>query len=103
MQLKLCLKSLFDMKALGYIISGSLLYSIGFNVFILPCDLYNGGFLGISQIMIYVIENIIEIDLGEGNYTGIIYFFAQFTIVIYFFKAFWWRFYHQNYFLCNML
>ena len=75
MQLKLCLKSLFDMKALGYIISGSLLYSIGFNVFILPCDLYNGGFLGISQ----------------------------FTIVIYFFKAFWWRFYHQNYFLCNML
>ena len=74
MQLKLCLKSLFDMKALGYIISGSLLYSIGFNVFILPCDLYNGGFLGISQIMIYVIENIIEIDLVKVIIQGLFIF-----------------------------
>ena len=79
MQLKLCFKSLFDMKALGYMISGSLLYCIEFNI--LPCDLYNGGFLGISQIMIYVIENIIEIDLGEGNYTGIIYFLLNLPLL----------------------
>lgn len=88
MQLKLCLKSLFDMKALRYIISGSLLYSIGFNVFILPCDLYNGGFLEISQIIIYVIENIIEIDLGEGNYTGIIYFLLNLPLVCISLKCF---------------
>lgn len=45
-------------------------------------------FLEISQIIIYVIENIIEIDLGEGNYTGIIYFLLNLPLVCISLKCF---------------
>ena len=43
------IKSLFEKKIrieLYYIILGSFLFSIAINLFIVPSNLYNGGFLG---------------------------------------------------------
>ena len=33
------------------IVIGSLIYSVGLNQFIVPVGLYNGGFLGIAQLI----------------------------------------------------
>lgn len=40
------LKQCFSPRCAGYLVLGSLIYSIGFNIFILPCNLYTGGFFG---------------------------------------------------------
>lgn len=68
------LQCLFDYKVLGYIIGGSLLYSVGFNVFIMPAHLYNGGFLGLSQLLIWFIDTITGLTLSQSNAIGTIYF-----------------------------
>lgn len=66
-------KSIFDSRYLFFVIAGSFIYTIGFNIFILPCSLYSGGFIGISQLLVYFMENSLGVDVKAFNYTGIIY------------------------------
>lgn len=68
------IQCLFDYKVLGYIIGGALLYSVGFNVFIMPAHLYNGGFLGLSQLLIWFIDTVFGLALSQSNAIGTIYF-----------------------------
>lgn len=75
------IRPLLDWKVMGYIIGGALLYSIGFNVFILPCHLYNGGFLGISQIIVYLLDTCWGSDLSGTNSTGVIYFLLNIPLL----------------------
>lgn len=82
------IRPLLDFKAMGYILGGSLIYSVGFNMFILPCHLYNGGFLGISQIMIHFLDEVLGMDLSSGNYTGIIYFLLNLPLLFISMKRF---------------
>lgn len=70
-----------DARAMGYILGGSLLYCVGFNMFILPCGLYNGGFLGISQLVVYFLDALFGFSLSEGNYTGTIYFLLNLPLL----------------------
>ena len=81
MQVLGLLRPILDLKYLSYVILGPIIYSIGFNVFILPCDLYNGGFIGIVQILLYVAEEILRLPLGEGNYNGILYFILNIPLM----------------------
>ena len=76
-----CVKPLLDIKVLLYIIGGSIIYSVGFNVFIMPYHLYNGGFLGITQLLVYFLNDILGIDLSGGNYIGIIYFMLNLPLL----------------------
>lgn len=39
------------------IVIGSLIYSVGLNQFIVPVGLYNGGFLGIAQLIRHFMES----------------------------------------------
>ena len=73
-------KPVLDPKYLFYVTLGPILYSIGFNVFILPCELYNGGFLGIVQIILYTAEEVFQLPL-EGNYNGILYFIMNIPLM----------------------
>lgn len=66
-------KSILDSKYLFLVIAGSLIYTIGFNIFILPCDLYSGGFIGISQLIVYFMEHSMGMNVKDFNYTGVIY------------------------------
>ena len=49
------------------IVIGSLIYSVGLNQFIVPVGLYNGGFLGIAQLIRHFMESWFGISFGWGK------------------------------------
>lgn len=76
------LRQFLSLKSLSLIIGGSLVYSIGFNMFILPCNLYNGGFLGIAQMLGYFMRNILGLSFVTDSYIGIIYFLLNIPLML---------------------
>ena len=76
------LKQFLSPKAMCLIIGGSLVYSIGFNMFILPCNLYNGGFLGIAQLLGYFMRNVLGLSFVTDSYIGIIYFLLNIPLML---------------------
>lgn len=80
-------KAIMNFKTVLYVLGGSLIYSIGFNGFILPSDLYNGGFLGIAQLIIYFCKEVLNIVLDD-NYMGIIYLLMNIPLVLLAYKVF---------------
>lgn len=76
------LKQFLSPKSMCLIIGGSLVYSIGFNMFILPCNLYNGGFLGIAQLLGYFMRNVLGLSFVTDNYIGIIYFLLNIPLML---------------------
>lgn len=76
------LRQFLSLKSLSLIIGGSLVYSIGFNMFILPCNLYNGGFLGIAQLFGYFMRNILGLSFVTDSYIGIIYFLLNIPLML---------------------
>ena len=58
-----------------YAIAGCLIYSIGFNMMIVPMGLYSGGFMGISQLADWAVKNLLGIVIPEAfNFVGVLYF-----------------------------
>ena len=76
------LRQFLSLKSLCLIIGGSLVYSIGFNMFILPCNLYNGGFLGIAQLLGYFMRNVLGLSFVTDNYIGSIYFLLNIPLML---------------------
>lgn len=76
------LRQFLSLKSLSLIIGGSLVYSIGFNMFILPCNMYNGGFLGIAQLLGYFMRNILGLSFVTDSYIGIIYFLLNIPLML---------------------
>ncbi|WP_337766072.1 YitT family protein [Phascolarctobacterium succinatutens] len=76
------LRQFLSPKAMCLIIGGSLVYSIGFNMFILPCNLYNGGFLGIAQMLGYFMRNVLGLSFVTDSYIGIIYFLLNIPLML---------------------
>ena len=63
------------------IIVGSFLFSIAINLFIVPSNLYNGGFLGMSQVIRHVLVYYFHIDFGNFDISGILYFLINIPIL----------------------
>lgn len=82
------LKSICDTRYLFLVIAGSFIYTIGFNIFILPCGLYSGGFIGISQLLVYFAEHFLNMDVSGFNYTGVVYLLLNIPLVYIAFKVF---------------
>ncbi len=76
------LRQFLSLKSLSLIIGGSLVYSIGFNMFILPCNLYNGGFLGIAQLLGYFMRNVLGLSFVTDSYIGSIYFLLNIPLML---------------------
>ena len=81
MNLKSYFEPVMSLKFFGYVLIGSLVYSIGFNVFILPSNLYNGGFVGISQLLLDFSDYVFGTSVAQGNYTGIVYFLLNIPLL----------------------
>ena len=54
------------------VIVGMLLFSMGINCFIVPAQLYNGGVLGISQIIRTILTTYLSLSFGGTDIAGII-------------------------------
>ncbi len=58
-----------------YAVAGCLIYSVGFNMLIVPMGLYSGGFMGLSQLINWVLVNPFGIAIPESfNFAGILFF-----------------------------
>lgn len=61
-----------DWRKLLTCMGGMLLFSLGVNLFIVPAGLYNGGMLGISQIIRTILTRYAGFDFGGRDVAGMI-------------------------------
>jgi len=60
---------------MAWAISGAFLFAAGVNLVITPLGLYNGGFMGMAQLMRTFLEGFLDLSfLGRIDIAGIIYF-----------------------------
>lgn len=76
------------MTQLGYGVAADLIYTLGFNLLIVPMALYSGGFMGISQLIHYAVTDIMGIAIPASlNLTGILYYLMNIPIFMFGYKV----------------
>ena len=77
------------------VIVGMLLFSMGINFFIVPAQLYNGGVLGISQIIRTILTTYLGVSFGGTDIAGIINLILNIPLFVLAYcsigKNFFWR------------
>ena len=59
----------------AYAVGGSLMFALGGNLIIIPLGLYNGGFMGIAQLMRTFVVSVLHVPVPSGvDLSGILYF-----------------------------
>lgn len=61
-----------DLPRLFTAIVGMLIFSMGINLFVVPAELYNGGVLGISQIIRTLLIRYAHLHFGSVDIAGLI-------------------------------
>ncbi len=61
-----------DLPRLFTAIAGMFVFSIGINIFVVPAELYNGGVLGISQILRTLLIRYAHLSFGSVDVAGLI-------------------------------
>ena len=61
---------------------GAVLFVFGVNVVIAPLGLYNGGFVGIGQIVRYVLEHFFHFTLNGVDIAGIVYLLINLPLFV---------------------
>lgn len=69
------------------IVFGSLMFSASMNLLIVPSGMYNGGFLGIAQLIRIFAENVLPVQM-EGDIAGYIYFLLNVPLLLISFRSF---------------
>lgn len=69
-----------DFKTVFYIILGSCLFALSVNLFLAPINIYNGGIVGISQLINSFLSSTMKIDL---NLTGLLNFLLNIPLLIF--------------------
>ena len=80
MNAKSSFKSLLTKDYLSQIskaILGTVLFSAGVNLFIVPAGLYNGGFVGIGQIIRTILVDIMGLPFNSFDIAGLIYYLCN--------------------------
>lgn len=71
-----------EIKQYGLILIGALVFSLGVNILIVPVGLYNGGFLGIAQIVRTIIIEYLNIPFFRTlDLAGVIYFILNIPLL----------------------
>lgn len=66
----------------GYAVGGSLLFALGVNLIITPLGLYNGGFMGIAQLLRTLLVSGLGLPVPAGlDLSGIIYFILNIPLL----------------------
>ena len=71
-----------QLSALATACFGALMFAFGLNVFIIPLSLYNGGFMGIAQLIRTFIVSAFHLSLGQTDIAGIIFFLINIPLII---------------------
>ena len=76
----------WNLKDLIKAITGALIYALAINIFIVPNSLYNGGILGISQLLRTIITTTFNLDLNI-DIAGIINFIINIPLLFIAYKV----------------
>nr|WP_317282685.1 YitT family protein [uncultured Sellimonas sp.] len=70
-----------NLLGLFYAVTGGILFAAGVNLFITPLTLYNGGFVGIAQLIRTFLTSTLHLSFGQTDISGIIYFLLNIPLV----------------------
>ena len=70
-----------QITGLLYSVCGGILFAAGVNLFITPLDLYNGGFMGIAQLIRTFLSSALHLSFGQTDIAGIIYFLINLPLL----------------------
>lgn len=62
--------------------TGQIILCCGINLFIVPMGLYNGGLLGICQLLRTLLQDFAGISFGQTDIAGILYFMLNIPIIL---------------------
>ena len=71
-----------NLAGLGTSALGAVLFAFGLNVFIIPLSLYNGGFMGIAQLLRTFLVQVFNLSLGHTDIAGFIYLLINVPLII---------------------
>ena len=81
-------------KKLILAITGTLLFAIGMNIFIVPLGLYSGGFVGVGQLIRTFLVSFLHLNVGNTDIAGIVYYIINIPLFILAYrklgKSFFW-------------
>lgn len=70
-----------QLTGLFYAVCGGVLFAAGVNLFITPLDLYNGGFMGIAQLIRTFLTSVLHLSFGQTDIAGIVYFLINLPLL----------------------
>ena len=70
-----------QMTSYLYAICGGVLFAAGVNLFITPLNLYNGGFMGIAQLIRTFLSSVLHLSFGPTDIAGIVYFLINLPLL----------------------
>lgn len=73
-------------QSIFLLVAGSAIFSAGLNLFIIPHGMFNGGFLGIAQVLEYICVQLLHINTGSLPLSGIIYYLINIPLLFMAFK-----------------
>ncbi len=76
-----------DLAGIARIFIGMFAFAVGVNVFIVPINLYNGGFMGMAQIIRTILTDYLHINFGAMDIAGIIYFLFNIPLFVLAYKG----------------
>lgn len=82
-------------KMLILAIAGTVIFSFGMNVFIVPLGLYSGGFVGVGQLIRTFLVSLLKLNFGNVDIAGIVYYIINIPLFILAYKklgkSFFWN------------
>jgi len=77
----------------AWMLAGNMIFAVGVNMIITPLNLYNGGFMGIAQLLKIFAVSILHVPVITGlDVVGIIYFAINIPLFFYAKKIMGWKF-----------
>lgn len=67
---------------MGNSLLGAVMFAFGLNVFITPLSLYNGGFMGIAQLIRTLIIHVTRLSFGRTDIAGIVFLFLNLPLLL---------------------
>lgn len=72
----------------GWMLLGNIIFAVGVNVIITPVNLYNGGFMGMAQLLRLLYLNVLHLPVPKGtDIVGVIYFILNVPLFVVSYKV----------------
>ena len=60
---------------------GESAFAVGVNLIIMPMKLYNGGFMGVAQLIRTFVVSVLHVDAGQIDLAGMIFYTFERAVI----------------------